>query len=223
MATNTSVSSRLLDPHFDQGRAMHTVLTPPSPPDAPPGVPTDRDTLYEVVGDQVEVLPPMGVREVLVASFLQRVMGTFTDREKLGTVVTEALFQLIAKPRLQRRPDLAFVSYRTWPADRSILDIETNAWHVIPDLAVEVVSPTDMAVEVLARVREYFDAGVSRVWLVFPTHQLVYDYESPTRVQISARPDTLVGDPVVPGFRLPLSELFGVEPTPPAGGAAPSP
>jgi Uma2 family endonuclease len=107
---------------------------------------------------------------------------------------------------LQRRPDVAFVSAERWPIGRRIPD--DAAWDVVPDLAIEVVSPTNTAAEVLARVREYFQAGVRRVWVVYPNERLIYTYQSPTSVRVLQAGDDLDGDPLLPGFRLPLTTLF---------------
>ncbi len=78
----------------------------------------------------------------------------------------------------------------------------------MPDLAVEVVSPTNTAVEVIGKVQEYFGAGVRRVWVVYPTVRQVYDYNDPASVRILRDTDALDGDPVLPGLRLPVADLF---------------
>jgi hypothetical protein len=102
--------------------------------------------------------------------------------------------------------DVAFVSFERWPKQRRIP--RTEAWEVVPNLAVEVVSRTDSVDYIVDKVVEYFHAGVERVWVVFPSQEHVYVYESPTRVQILTRTDELCGEPILPQFRLPLGELF---------------
>jgi Uma2 family endonuclease len=106
-----------------------------------------------------------------------------------------------------RRPDVAFVSFQRWPkGQREGLD--ENAWNVAPELAVEVVSPTGDAEELLDKVGEYFRAGVLLVWLIYLKQALVHVYESQTNVRGFTRPDTLDGGTVLPGFKLPLGDLF---------------
>jgi Uma2 family endonuclease len=107
----------------------------------------------------------------------------------------------------ERRPDIAVVSYQNWPVD-SPQDPDANAWEVIPDLAVEVISPTDRAEDQREKVLEYFRAGVRCVWVVYPKLRLIDVYESPTRIQILTEEDTLRGEPVLPGFELTLASLF---------------
>ena len=116
------------------------------------------------------------------------------------------LFRLALPDSPERRPDVAFVSYQRWPHSRKIP--RTPAWEVTPDLAVEVVSPSNEAGKVLAKVREYFRAGVQVVWVVWPATEEVYVYESPTRIRVLERTDELEGGTLLPGFRLPVATLF---------------
>jgi Uma2 family endonuclease len=108
--------------------------------------------------------------------------------------------------RRKRRPDVAFVSYERWPRQRRVPRAE--AWDVVPNLAVEVVSPSDGGADIVDKVSEYFGVGVECVWVIFPSQEQVYVYESPSRVRILTRVDTLCGEPVLPHFRLPLTALF---------------
>ena len=163
------------------------------------------DSLYEVIDGRRVEKPPMAADSVWIASILVRELGTFARTHELGRVVCEMLFHLQAN-RPHRRPDVAFVSYERWPRDRKLPRVDP--WDVVPDLAIEVVSPTNSAAEVLARVGEYFHAGVQRVWVVYPSESFVYVYASPTEVQILQRGDELDGAPLLPGFRLPLTDLF---------------
>ncbi len=85
---------------------------------------------------------------------------------------------------------------------------------MIPDLAVEVISENDEAVKVIAKVREYFDAGVRAVWVIYPNVEVVHVYHAFDRIEVVTRDGTLDGGAVVPGFRLPLAELFEGEDAP---------
>ena len=92
---------------------------------------------------------------------------------------------------------MAFVSAAKWPLDRRAP--KTTAWAVIPELAIEIVSPTNSATEVLGKVQEYVTAGVTLVWIIYPDQEQVYAYESPTGITVLARGDTLDGRKVLPG------------------------
>jgi Uma2 family endonuclease len=62
---------------------------------------------------------------------------------------------------------------------------------------------------VAGKIEQYFHAGVRQVWVVYPVTSKVQVYDSPTRVKILQVGDELPGDPLIPGFRLSLSVLFG--------------
>jgi Uma2 family endonuclease len=107
---------------------------------------------------------------------------------------------------LQRRPAVAFVSYARWPRGRALPD--TDAWMVIPELAVEVIGPRDQAEELRIRVRDYFHAGVQRVWAVYPKLDMVDVYESLTSVRARTIAEELDGGAVLPGLHFPVATLF---------------
>ncbi len=81
-------------------------------------------------------------------------------------------------------------------------------WPIAPDLAVEVVSPSDRAAEVLAKVAEYLEAGTRLVWVVYPQTQKIVVYRPSADVQLLSVGDTLEGEDVVPGFACPVAEVF---------------
>jgi Uma2 family endonuclease len=138
---------------------------------------------------------------------LLRWLAPFVDEARLGHVAQEMLFILRRSPELKRRPDLAFVSAERWPMGKRAP--RTEAWDVVPDLAVEVVSQSNSDDEVAQKIEDYFRAGCRQFWVVYPVTSKVHVYESPTRVTILQVGDDLRGDPLVPGFRLPLATLFG--------------
>jgi Uma2 family endonuclease len=181
-------------------------------PDVVIGPQTGDDTLYEVVNGHRMEMPPMSAYEVGITSLLTESLGSFVRAHQLGRTFGEMLFVLDGDRKLQRRPDVAFVSYQTWPQGRPIP--RTNAWEVVPELAVEVVSPTNFAEEVVGRVLEFFHAGVREVWVVYPGPRQVYVYRSPTAIQVLTRADAIDGAPLLPGFKLPVAALFEEEGAP---------
>ena len=102
---------------------------------------------------------------------------------------------------------MAFVSYERWPKDRTLPG--TATWRVVPDLAVEVISPHDLAVEVLEKVDDYFRAGVRLVWVMYPRHRRVFVHTTPKSITVLDASDTLDGGDVLPGFQIHLTDLFG--------------
>lgn len=169
-------------------------------------LPSEDEPLYEVVDDQIVELAPMGAYQVWLANELFAYLRSFARQHRLGRAVQEMLFDLGPAMRRKRRPDVAFVSYARWPQQQRVPN--TEAWNVIPNLAVEVMSPSNTGDEIVDKVAEYFQAGVECVWVVYVLREQVYVYDSPTQVRIFTRHDQLPGEPVLPHFRLPLASLF---------------
>ena len=168
-----------------------------------------NDELYEIVDGRRIEKPPMSVYSVSVASQLIRKLGRIADDNESGEIVGEMLFRLPLKQdaHRNRRPDVAYVSFDRWPLGRPKA-IRDNAWDVVPDLAVEVISPYDLAEASLHKILEYFQAGVRLVWVVYPEERQVYIYDSPTQIRVLTTDDTLDGGTILPGFQLRLDRLF---------------
>jgi Uma2 family endonuclease len=187
---------------------------------SPPLLEIGDDELYEVIDGQRVRTPPMAAFAIWITSRLSRFLGNFAE-DRLGRVITEGLFHLPAPINRDRRPDVAFVSYERWAQNRPLPRVG-NAWDVVPNLTTEVVSPTDNAEELDDKIAEYFRAGVQLVWVVYPNQSKIHVYSSPTEpITVLSKNDVLDGGAVVPGFKLPLIELFPdqVQSTP-ANGAA---
>jgi Uma2 family endonuclease len=178
------------------------VISSPTHPDDPYA---ESERSFEIVKGKL-VEKHMGLIESLIASLLQARLGLFCRDHRLGRVMKTPF--AIPGSGNDRKPDVAYVSYQTWAANRQIPRV--NAWVVVPDLAVEVISPTDKAFDVIDKVREYFAGGVRQVWHVYSNVEQVLIFDSPSSVRILNRSDELIGDPVVPGFRMQLVDLFSL-------------
>ena len=202
---------------------MATVTHPdPSPPlsvaDDPgtravgvdPIVPPEGDARYEVVDGEVVELGPMGTIESEFAFLVALEISQFARARGIGSVYIELLFRLDPGRKQRRRPDVAFVSASKWPVGKRVPGGEF--WDMVPDLVIEVVSPTDRAGELNRKVAEYFRSEVATVWVVYGETQQVYVYTSPTDVRILTPPDELDGGDVLPGFRIALERLFNDDP-----------
>ena len=171
-------------------------------------VPATREyePLYEIVnGKRVDL--EMSAYAVRVANRIYRMVDKHADTHSLGEVASENLFQLALPGEYCRRPDVAFVSFERWANGRP-MPLRGEEWEVVPDLTVEVVSPTDRAGALMSKVIEYFRAGVRQVWIVYPDSRFVMVYESLTRMRGLTDADELDGGDVLPGFRTPVAGLF---------------
>jgi Uma2 family endonuclease len=111
------------------------------------------------------------------------------------------------------------VSKDRWALDREIPEV--GDWEVIPDLAVEVISPNEVHEDVLMKVNEYFAFGVRTVWVVVPRTREIYVYRTASDVRILTATDELDGGDLLPGFRLPLADLFRRQAVPAVEAAPP--
>ena len=180
----------------------------------PLGTATEKDVirirarerrLFELVhGVLVEKV--MGYWESVLATALGRLVGNFVDRHKLGSVAGEA-GMLRLSPGLVRIPDLSFISRTRLARHRRA---RAPILPLAPDLAVEVLSDGNTRREMERKVNEYFGAGCRLVWLVDPRTRTVAVYTSAANVSTLTEKQTLTGGDVLPGFRLPLRNLFGL-------------
>ena len=165
------------------------------------------DEHFELVEGQL-VEKSMGFQEQLVDSKLYAILAVFLHSHDIGRAVMEGKFAL-PNSNNRRIPDLAYISYATWPKAKPF---PKKAYaSMAPDLAVEVISPSDGGRDIVDKMLEYFRAGCKAVWVVWPNAEQIHVYSSPKSVKIYGITDILEGDPVVPGFRLPLIELFPPE------------
>ena len=160
---------------------------------------------YELVKGELHTMTPAGRRHGEIAMTLGIVLGNHARAHRLGTVcAAETGFYLSRDPDTVRAPDVSFVAQERIPAEVDADDY----WPIAPDLAVEVVSPSDKTAEVLAKVAEYLEAGTRLVWVVYPQTQTVVIYRPSADVRLLSVGDTLEGEDVVPGFACPVGEVF---------------
>jgi Uma2 family endonuclease len=140
----------------------------------------------------------------LLAGFLFEVLSRLVRAGKLGLVTTADGTVRLWAGRV-RIPDVAFFSWDRIPGRRVPRDPMPT---LAPDLAVEVLSVSNTRREMRLKREDYFRAGVRLVWEVDPRTRTVQVYTSPEESTTLAESDTLDGGAVLPGFSLPLRELF---------------
>jgi Uma2 family endonuclease len=181
--------------------ASPTLFGPPAP------VAGDDQPLFEIIDGQVVELPPMSILASRVASRLIGKLGAYLENNPLGEALTETLVRLPMPADRNRRPDVAFVTAQRI-AEAPPQPGSDNAWDIVPELMVEVISPHDLTEEIMERLGDYWAAGARLVWVVYPTQRLVYVYQSLRQVRILGEADELDGGEVLPGLRIPIASLF---------------
>ena len=155
---------------------------------------------YEYVkGELVPMSPPSMIHGEISMNIV-RYLDAHVYTHQLGRLyIAETTFQL--DDRLVK-PDVAFISTERLPENRE------KGSPIPPDLAVEVVSPTDKHYDVTEKALAYLKAGTRLVWVIEPVAKTVMVYRSETDFTVLTREDTLTGEDVVEGFACPVAQLF---------------
>lgn len=163
----------------------------------------DKD--YELV-DGLLVERKMGNKSDWVASKIIRLLGNYVDDHDLGWVfASEAGYKLDPKrPKLVRKPDVSFVRNGRLPDEQPADGYDKLA----PDLAVEVVSPSDTVQELEEKISEYLAAGVQLVWVINPVLRTVAVHHPNRSITVLREGDELTAEEVITGFRCPVNALF---------------
>jgi Uma2 family endonuclease len=158
----------------------------------------------ELVSGTLWVAEPPGGIHGRLASRIDRLLGTYVDRHHLGTVLVEAGYLLRRDPDTVRGPDVSFLARERMAPDQLPAAFIEGA----PDLAVEVVSPSDSWPALLRKVADYLEAGTRLVWLVDAGSESVVAYHPASPPSLLTGHDRLDGDDVLPGFACEVRDLF---------------
>ena len=163
---------------------------------------------YELVAGELRQMSPTGAMHGIVTVRLTLAIGNHVQANNLGFVFgAETGFKLATNPDTVRAPDVAFVSRERLPQDADI----NKFLPVAPDLAVEVVSPTDTVYEVEEKIAEWLAAGARAVWVANPKRRTVTIHRAEQAPQILSESDSIEGGEALPGFSYSLAGLFEVE------------
>ncbi|MBI4639744.1 MAG: Uma2 family endonuclease [Candidatus Tectomicrobia bacterium] len=160
---------------------------------------------YELVSGELRRMPPAGHTHGRIAATVTGSLVQHVATNKLGTVyAAETGFKLAANPGHVRAPDVAFIR-----RERVIEVGEIEGyWPGAPDLVVEVVSPSDSYSEVEEKVFDWLEAGTRMVIVINSRRRAVTVYHSLTDIIVLKENDTLDGGKVVPGWTMPVRDLF---------------
>jgi Uma2 family endonuclease len=162
---------------------------------------------YEIVnGDLVEV-KPVDYEGGRLFTQLAMILGEFVRANKLGDVLITSRFLLRKAPRLERRPDLAFVSKARRP-DPPKPELYSGA----PDLAIEVLSPSDRVVDATSKAEEYVACGAREAWSILPQAKVVIVFQPDAPPRPYGVMDVLESPSVLPGLTISLERLFAQDP-----------
>ncbi len=156
-----------------------------------------------VRGEVVEDMPP-GAEHGEITIALGTLLRLWCKAGSGGYVGTEAGFILSQQPDIVRGPDISYVSASRIPPDGR----PKVFWSIAPDLAVEIVSPSETARTVREKVRDFLAAGTPLVWTIYPDTREVVAH-TPDGLARTYSEDAILEHPdVLPGFACKVAELF---------------
>lgn len=160
----------------------------------------------ELVEGKLVEMPEMSGQGCMIAALLCGLLNAAVRRLGLGVVFdSETTYQCfgVSADRV-RRPDVSFIAKGRLPREQFL----QGHIQVVPDIAVEIVSPNDEYTYVDGKIEEYIQAGVRLVWVVNPEYETVTIWRPDWSNQRLHKTDVLTGETVLPEFSLPVAELF---------------
>jgi Uma2 family endonuclease len=166
-------------------------------------MPTDEP--WELWEGELRKVPGAALKASGIAGWIGVLITLFVRPKNLGWVsFADGTFILQRDPDIVVVPDVAFTRWDHLPGGEP-----PDVYFVgRPDLAVEVTSPSDRRRDIDAKLRHYRNAGVPLVWWVFPDDRRVEVYRLGVLVATMGEGDVLDGEDVLPGFTLPVRDIF---------------
>ena len=155
---------------------------------------------YELDEGELLVTPSPTLRHNEIRARIHEALRTFSRTRKLGYVTSETDFLLA--PDTVRRPDVAFLT--TTHLQR--VDIDRSPVNGAPALAVEVISPSNLAQDTFKKVHQYLTSGSEVVWVIYPPLKVIEVHDSTGTHEL--RNGFLQAQQLLPGFSLSLAEIF---------------
>lgn len=163
--------------------------------------------LWELIEGEFVEMPAAGGRHGRLGVNVSSQLRAFVSAHGLGYVYdAQTGFVLSEQPPTIRVPDVGFVRTERLPEGFD----DGGFLRVAPDLVVEIISPSDRMVEILAKVVMWLESGTSLLWLVNAATQTVTVYVPDGDLQVLTVEDTLDGGEILPGFSLPVRDIFAL-------------
>jgi Uma2 family endonuclease len=164
--------------------------------------PFEEDKRYELdEGELIEMTRP-AYKHNRILQNLQVELVLYFRRNRIGEALSsENLYALF--PSTRRSPDVAVIL-----GDRRQELENAKVISIIPDIAAEVLSPSETPRMIHRKLKQYFEAGVKEVWLIDPESSEVEVWTGPRLPEHELTGAASITSPLLPGFALPLPELF---------------
>lgn len=165
----------------------------------------DDAVRYELIAGVLRETEPKGGRHGEIQFEVHGPLYIYLRERRIGRVYTEGThFLVLRDPDVVLMPDIAFVRNQRLPPDGA----RDGVMPLAPDLAIEVLSPRNRVAEMAEKIDLYQRAGVPLTWLARPRNRSVTVYVLGREPRVLNEFDSLDGGDVLPGFRLPVADLF---------------
>ena len=188
-----------------------TLTAPPAPVAQAPLTPDDLLALeaehgasYELVNGELKDRGMPNPEHALIGGRISLRLGSHIEGTDRGVILLDCSFTLQDDPARIRIPDISFIATAHIPEG----GFRSSSIRGAPDLAVEVVSPSDKASELAVKIADYLAAGTQQVWVVEPNTRTVAVYRPGGAARVYGADDTLDGGDLLPGLALPVGDLF---------------
>ena len=165
-------------------------------------------TGYELVDGQLVAVMPAQRTHAWLSFEISRILGNHLEATRAGRAFHDVWCRLPVPgdPELLRAPDLAYFSQQTLAAEAAGAEI----FHAPPDLVIEIFSPSNQRNrgDFQKRVRDYLDAGVRLLWVIYPDARYAMVHRSDGSARLVRETEALDGEDVLPGFSLEFGDLL---------------
>jgi Uma2 family endonuclease len=158
----------------------------------------------ELVRGELQLIPLTGFRHGDIGARILERLSAFVRTRHLGVVTMASGYVLVDLPHTVRGPDIAFIAANNLPPEFD----RARVPRFRPDLAVEVLSPSDTRKRIEEKLDDYEAVGIPLVWVVDPEQQTISVFAEGEAARVLVVGDTLDGGSLLPGFELGLIELF---------------
>lgn len=155
---------------------------------------------YEYVKGELVPMPAPSVEHGLITMNVLRQLDAYVHENQLGIVVCAETGFKVGERVL--KPDIAFTAASRIPEDLG------KTFPAPPELAVEVMSPSDASRRAVQKAFSYLEAGTRIVWILEPESKTVTVYRSETDIKLLTRDNTITGEDVIEGFSCPVAAFF---------------
>lgn len=165
----------------------------------------DDGQRHELIKGELAMKPPAGGGHGDVAMAIGALLATHVRSNRLGKVVAaETGFIITRNPDTVRAPDAAFITKTRIPA----MGLPSGFIPFAPDIAIEVLSPSDSQLDVEEKIEQWLAAGTAMVWVANPRNKTIAVHRARRDPHVLREGDLLSGDDVCPGFSIRVAEIF---------------